>query len=153
MSEAGAARLAAGKMRRILLPGEAELIQELAGKVDVVARPEAGFNIGKRRSKAGKIRLLRQITHHGPRLHENGAAVRLDVSGRDLQQGRFARSVAPHKRNPLAGGDGEFHAGQQRCAAEGQCDVFELKEGRSHVGPSHICIFGLLPPGPGFGAT
>ena len=41
MSERGAARLAAGKMRRILPPGEAELLQELAGKMDVVARPEA----------------------------------------------------------------------------------------------------------------
>ena len=36
--------------------------------MDIIARPEAGFDIGERRREAGEIRLLRQITNNGPRL-------------------------------------------------------------------------------------
>jgi hypothetical protein len=105
-SQRGAACLTAGKMRRVFLPVEAELIEELAAEVDIVAGAEAGFDIGKRRCEAGKIRLLRQIADHGPGLHENRAAIGFDVSGRDLEQGRFARAVASNESHPLAGGDG-----------------------------------------------
>ena len=105
-SQRGAACLAAGKMRRVFLPGKAELIQEIPGKLKVIARSEAGFDIGNRRCEAGEIRLLWQIPDHDPWLRENRAAVRLDLSRRDFEQGRFARSVAANEGHPLAGGDG-----------------------------------------------
>ena len=44
----GAARLAAGEVRRIFLPGEAELLKEIAGGMGVVARPQPGLDIGER---------------------------------------------------------------------------------------------------------
>src|SRR5215470_10697697 len=81
-----AACLAAGKMRRVFPPGEAELIQEIPGKLEVIARSEAGFDIGKGRCEAGEIRLLWQIPDNHPRLRENRAAVRLDLSRRDLSR-------------------------------------------------------------------
>ena len=55
--EAGAARLAAGQMRRIFLPGEAELLQETKGGVAVIGVmivdwPQPGLHVGQRRRKA-----------------------------------------------------------------------------------------------------
>ena len=63
----GAARFAAGEIGGIFLAGEAELIQQIAGGMGVVARPEAGFDIGERDREAGKVRLLRQIADNGAR--------------------------------------------------------------------------------------
>ena len=88
--ERGAARLTARQLRRIFRAGKAELLQEIAREYGVVARPEPGLDIGKRRGKAGEIRLLRQIAHDRPRLHEDRAAVGLDQSGGDFQQRRLA---------------------------------------------------------------
>jgi hypothetical protein len=101
----GAACLAAGQMRRIFLSGEAQLIQKIAGKMGIVARRETAFDVGERRGEAGKIGLLRQVANNRARLHENGAAVRCDVSGGDLEQGRLARAVAADEGNPFAGRD------------------------------------------------
>ena len=112
------------------------MLQQVAGKMDIIVRPEAGFDIGKRGCEAGEIRLLRQITDHGPRLRENRAAVGFDLSGRDFEQGRFARSIASDERHAFAGGDGQLDAGQQRRAAEGQRDVLELKKGWCHIAVS-----------------
>ena len=124
------------RLSRVFLPGEAELLQQMAGKMGIIARPKAGFDIGKRRCKAGKIRLLRQISDNGAWLRENRAAIRFDLSGGDFEQGRFARSVASNKCHPLAGRDGQLDAGQKRRAAEGQRDVLELKKGWCHVAVS-----------------
>ena len=104
--ERGAACLAAGEMCRIFLPGEAELLQEIAGGMGVVARPQPGLDIGQRGGETREIRLLRQVAHQRSGLHENGATVRFDQPRRDFQQGRFARSVAPDQRHALTGRDG-----------------------------------------------
>ena len=52
-----AARFAAGEMRRVLVAVQAELLQQIARLMAVVAGPEAGFDIGERggvrRSKSG----------------------------------------------------------------------------------------------------
>ena len=134
--ERGAARLAAGEMRRVFAAGEAELLQQIARGMRVVGRPQAGLDIGERRGEAREVRLLRQIAHRRAGLHEHRAAVGLDQPGRDLQQRRFARAVAADQGHALAGRDRQLRARQQRRAAEGQRDVFELKE-RSAT-PCHV---------------
>jgi hypothetical protein len=55
----GTARFAAREFCRIFLPGETELLQEATGGMAVVARPQAGLDIGERRRGPRKIRLLR----------------------------------------------------------------------------------------------
>ena len=136
----GTARFAAGEFCRIFLPGKAELLQETTGGMAVVTRPQAGLDIGQRRREARKVRLLRQVAHHGSGLYENRTAVRFDQPGRDFQQGRFAGSVAPDQRYALAGADGQLRAREQRRAAEGQGDIFKLKEWRAT--PCHIVASG-----------
>ena len=79
-----AARLAAGKLPRILLPSEAELLEDIARGMRIVGRPQSGFDISERGGKAGKIRFLRQVAHHGPGLHEDGSPVRLYQACRDF---------------------------------------------------------------------
>ncbi len=128
----GAARLAAGEMRRIFVPGEAELFEENPRRMGIVVRPQPGLDISQRRREALEIRLLRQVAHQGSWLHENRAAIRLDEPGRDLQQRRFARAVAPDQRHALTGRNGQFRTREKRGPAECQCDVFELKKWRSH---------------------
>ena len=98
----GAARLAAGELRRVFVAVQAELFQQIARLVAIVAGAEPGFDIGERRGEAGEIRLLRQIADGGAGLHEAAAAVGLDQAGRDLQQRRFAGAVAADQADPLA---------------------------------------------------
>ena len=101
-----AAGLAAGDMRGVLVAGEAELFDEIARLVMVVAGAEAGLDIGQRRLVLAEVRLLRQIADGGARLHEAAAAVGLDETGGDLQQRRFARAVAADQADALARGHG-----------------------------------------------
>ena len=131
--ERGAARFAAGEMRRMLVAGKAELLEQIAGGVTIVGRAEPVLDIGEGGFEAGEVRLLRQIAERHPGLHEHRAAVRLDGPCRDFQQGRFAGPIASDQRNPFARGDGQLRAGQQRGAAEGQRDILELKEGWGHT--------------------
>ena len=104
----------------------------IAGLIVVVAGAEAGFDIGQRRGEAGKIRLLRQIADGGAGLHEAAAAVGFDQAGGDLQQRRFAGAVAADQADALGCRHRQFDAGQQRRAAEGQRDVFQLDQRRRH---------------------
>ena len=94
-----AAGLATGDVGWVFVAMQAELFQHIAGLIVVVARREAVFDIGQRGRKAGKIRLLRQITHGRTGLHEAAAAVGIDEAGRDLEQRRFARAVAADQAN------------------------------------------------------
>jgi hypothetical protein len=131
-----AACLAARKPRRIFLPGKAELLEQVASGMRIVGRPQPGFDIGKRRGKAREIRLLRQVTHQRARLHEDRPAIRLDQPSGDLEECRLTRTVAPDQRHAFARRHRELGAGEERRAAEGQRDIFELKERRSHAGLS-----------------
>ncbi len=89
-----AAGFTAGYIRGLLIAVKPELLQNVAGLVVVVAGAEACFDIGQRGGEAGEIRLLRQIADGRTRLHEAAAAVGFDQAGRDLQQRRFAGTVA-----------------------------------------------------------
>ena len=128
----GAAGFAAGNMRGIFLAVQPELLEDVARLIVIVAGPEAVLDIGQRGRKAGKVRLLRQIAHGGAGLHEAAAAVGLYEAGGDLQQRRFAGAVTADQTDALARGYRQFDARQQRRAAEGQLDVFQLDQGRRH---------------------
>ena len=120
---------------RVLLAGEAELLQQIACLVLVVAGREPGLDIGERRLVLAKIRLLRQIAHGGAGLHEARAAVGLDEASRDLQQRGFAGAVAADQADAFGWRDIELDARQQRRAAEGQSDVFQLDQRGRHRQP------------------
>ena len=134
MGERGAAGFAARKLRGIFVAGQAELFQEIASLMRIVGGAEPAFDIGQRGGKAGEVGLLRQVADGGAGLHEALAAVGLDQARNDLEQRRLARAVAAHETDPLARGDGQLHALQQRRAAEGERDVGELDERRRHQG-------------------
>ena len=59
-------------------------------------------------------------------------AIGLDQPGRDLEQRRFARAVAPDQRHALARRNRKFRTGEKRRTAEGKRNVLELKKRRSH---------------------
>ena len=61
---------------------------------------------------------------------KRGAAIGLHQPSRDLQQGGFAGTVAPHQAQPVAGADAEFGAVQQFLAAKGDSDVFQVQKRR-----------------------
>src|SRR6516164_2175723 len=111
---------------------QAELFQQVFCRIAVIAGSQARFHIVQRRSVGGKIRFLRQIADRGPGLHEAAAAIGLDQARRDLEQGRLTRAVAANQADALGGRHGEFDAAEQRRAAEGQRDVFELNQRRRH---------------------
>ena len=131
-----AARLAARKPRRIFVSGKAELLEQVEGGMHIVGGPQSSLDAGQRRGKAGEIRLLRQVTHQRARLHKHRAAIRFDQAGRDLQECRLPRTVTPDQRHAFAWRHRELGPREQSGAAEGQCDIFELKERRGHVGLS-----------------
>ena len=130
-----AARLAAGEMRRVLFTGQAELLQQVARGVAVVGRPEAAFDIGERGPRVAEIRLLRQVAHGGAGLDEARAAILLDQPRRDLQQRRFAGTVAADQADALAGRQAQLCRRQQRRAAERQRDLLQLDQRRRHGQP------------------
>ena len=96
--ERRAAGLAARQMRRVLGPGEAQLVQQIERAVRIVALGEARLDIGERGLEAGEVGLLRQIADGGGGVGETLAAVGLGQTGGDLQQRRLARAVAPDQR-------------------------------------------------------
>ena len=96
-------------------------------------RLEAGLDVSQRRCVAGKVRLLRQIAYQGLGLHENGAR-----SGSTSPAAIFSSVDLPDPLRPTRATrsprrDRQLCAREKRRAAEAQCDVFELKERRSHV--------------------
>src|SRR4051794_29500246 len=131
--ERGTPRLAAGKARGGLVAGEAELFEQVARAMQIVARRKTCFHIGERGGKARQVRLLREIADGGAGLREARAAIRLDDSGCYLEQGRFARPVAPDKADTFALANGKLRAFQQRRAAEGKVSVLQREEGRGHA--------------------
>ena len=93
---------------------------------------ETGDDIGERRVEPVEIGLLRQIANSGPRLQKTLARIGLDQAGGDLEQSRFARTVAPDEAKPLARPEREFGVDKQRRAAEAQTKRLQGKKRRSH---------------------
>src|SRR4051794_36276346 len=131
--ERGTPRLPARKARGVLVAGEAELFEQVARAMQIVARRKTCLHIGKRGGKARQVRLLREIADGGAGLREPRAAIRLDGSGCYLEQGRLTRSVAADKATALALADGKLRAPKQRGAAEGKVSVLQGEEGRGHA--------------------
>jgi hypothetical protein len=127
-----AAGFTAREIFRVFIAAEAELLQQIARGVVVIARSEARFDIAECSRMAGKIRLLRQIADGRAGLHEARAAVRLDQAGRDLEQRRFAGAVAADQADALGRRLRKVDASQQRCAAKGERDILELDQRWRH---------------------
>ena len=128
-----AARLAAGKLVRLFLAGQAEMVEQIGGAVRIVGRSEPGLDIGADGGETFHVRHLRQIAHRGRGMAEDLAVLRLDQAGGDLQQRRLAGAVAADQRDAVAGRDRKFGAVEQRRAAEGQHDAVERQKRRGHV--------------------
>ena len=127
-----AAGLASGELCRVLVAGEPELLQQIARRIAVVAGPKARLDIGERSGVAREVRLLRQITDGRTRLNKAAAAVRLDRAGRNLEQRRLAGAVAADQTDALFRRYRELDTSQERRAAKGQANVFELDQRRRH---------------------
>ena len=130
--DGGAARLAARQARGILVAREAQLLQQIAGLVGLVAGPEAGLDVIHDRGEAAEIGLLGQVAHGGVGLEEAHALVRLGLGGGDAQKGGFARAVTADEGQPLAGRDGHLRPLQQGLAADCEFDALERQKRGSH---------------------
>ncbi len=105
-----ASRFAAGKVVGLLLAGQAEMIEQVGNAMRVVGRAETGLDISPHGGEAFHVGRLRQIADRGGRLAEHLAVLRLDHTGRDLQQrstcrnrcGRPARSCRPAEADSAA---------------------------------------------------
>ena len=53
------------------------------------------------RREPSKVRVLRQIFHVNAGLHKTLAAIGINQSGNDFQQGRFAGTIAPDQANAV----------------------------------------------------
>ena len=134
--ERRAARLAAGQRGGVLLAGQTELLQQIAGPVSVFVRVahQTCLDIGQRGREPGQVRLLRQIADRGAGLGKSAAAIRLHQTRGNPQQRGLARAVAPHEAQPIAGGDRQTGAGKYRRGPEAEADVLQQKQGRRHEG-------------------
>ena len=130
--ECGAPRLAAGQLGRLLLAGQAEVIEQIGSAMWIVGRSKACLDIGTHGDKTFEVRFLRQIANGGRWLAEHLAVLRLDQSGRDLEQRRLAGAVAADQRDAIAGQHLKRGAVEQRRAAEGEANIVELEQRRGH---------------------
>ncbi|MEI9888893.1 MAG: hypothetical protein WDN08_20800 [Rhizomicrobium sp.] len=125
-------RLAARERVRCLGAGQAELAEQVIGARRIVARHQAGLDIGVGVGIAGQARLLGEVADGGAGLGEAVAVIGFHQPCRDLEQRRFSRTVAAHKAQALAGRDGKFRAGQQVGVAERYVNVLQKKERGGH---------------------
>ena len=134
----GAAALAAGKPRGLLLAGEPEGFEQIARAMRVVARPEVRFDEGGGGRETGEVGFLRQVADGDRGLEEACACIEGDHAGGDLQERRLARAIAADKAQAFATADRQLGAFEQRSAPEGQMDVLEEKEWRQNVADPHF---------------
>ena len=121
-------RLAARKALCRLLGIDAKGVQRGLGQI--VRRP-ARCGVFQHRG-AGDLRLLRD---KGDRCAGRDGAVpviRLDLSGQDPQQGRFAGTIAPHQTGAIARIQREVHAVEQHHRPVSKTDLFQGEDGGSH---------------------
>ena len=128
----GAARLAAGKLGRLFLAGQPEMVEQIGGAMRIVGRAETRLDIGAHRRKRLEVRHLRQIADGCRWMAEHLAVLRLDQAGRDLQQRRLAGAVAADQRDAVAGQHRQRCAVEQRRAAESEADAVELEKWWCH---------------------
>ena len=128
--QGGASALPAREPRRLFLAGEPESLQQLSREIGIVERREPGLDIGHDRREAGKVRLLRKVSQARAGLEKALAGVEVDLSGGDLEHGRFARAVASDKAQPRAGRDRQIDAFEQGLAAEREGHALQGQQGR-----------------------
>ena len=132
--ERGAPGLAAGKRSRPPVGIDPELLHQRPRAIGIVLLAEPAENIFGDVLEGRKVGLLLQIGHARAWLGEAGAAVGLDIAGGDLEQRRFARSIAPDEGDALPWRDRQLGAVQQRVAAQSQTNVSQLQKRRHMKG-------------------
>ena len=130
--QGGAPGLAAGEMRRVLVAGQAEAVEQRRAAVLVVAGAHAVLHVVERGGETAEVGFLREIADGGAGLDEAGAAVGTHQAGGDFEQGGFAGAVAADQADALAGADADRGAVQQGLGAQGGADVLQQEEGGSH---------------------
>ncbi len=118
----------------------------------VLGRIEAlGREIAERREGA-EIRILLHVAHAHARARHAAAAVGLDQARHDLHQRRFARPVAPDKRQPVPRGHDEVERIEERHRPEAKPDARELQKrrrGHQHIPPrrpsAHVAASATAP--------
>ena len=95
-------------------PERARVADLHPGDPHVVAGGEAGLDIGERGLVVAEIRFLRQIADRRAGLHEARAAVGLDKTCGDLEEGRLPGSGGPGDDGDVPGGQVELQVGPQR---------------------------------------
>ena len=124
--------LPAGQAPRVLLAGEAELLEQVPCPVRVVARSQPRLDVGQGRRRLAEIRLLREVAQRGAGLEEPGPVFRRQRARGDAQQGGLAGAVAAHQGEALAGRHREGGAPQQGGRADREADVLQEEERRRH---------------------
>ena len=124
----GAAGFAARQGGGIFVAGQAQRTQQVERAVGIIAFHQPRLDIFAGAGIAGQVRLLGQVADGGAGLGKAVAAIRLDHGGGDLEQGRFARAVAPHQAEPVARAHRQFRPIQQLGIAETQLDVGEMQK-------------------------
>src|SRR5436190_12978578 len=94
--------------------------------------PEPGLDIRESGGEADEIGFLWQVLDTRAGLEEAFSSVGVYQPGRNPQQGRFSGAVAADETDPVAGGNGQSRASEQRRCPEGQADVLQHKQ-RRHV--------------------
>ena len=130
--QGGAARLPAGKLRRVLRTRQAKLFEQIARTVRIVAGLEARRDEAKYGDMAGEVGLLWQIADGRAGLHKPRPMVGFNQTGGDLQQCRFARAVTADQAHMLAFADRKLGAFEQRSAAKREMGILQGKKGRGH---------------------
>ena len=124
----GTALLPAREVRRVLVPAEAELVEQGGGTVVVVIGAEPGLHVVEGGVEAGQVGFLGQVAQRGAGLQEAGAAIGLQQVGGDLQQRRLAGAVAADKADAFAGPNADFGPLQEGSGAKREVDVLEEEE-------------------------
>ena len=140
--ERRATAFAARKAGRILVAGQAQLIEQHPCPVRIVAGCETRLDEGGRRREAAQVGFLWQIAEGDAGLQEAAAGIGLDQPGGELQQRRLAGAVPPDQAEPLAGADRQFGAAQERRAAKGEPNVLKDEKGGCHLAGSRLAECG-----------
>ncbi len=133
--QGGTTKFASRKMRRLLLSGQAEIVEQAARTVGIIEGSQACLDIGQHIGVAREIRLLGENPQRRVGLQEPLSSVGFDQAFGDPHQGGFAGTVAADEADAVSSADLEVDPFEQRFAAEGEANIGQLQKRRRHEDP------------------